>query len=76
MKFLRLDEQLDNLKLEPISLNEFNSFLCMSLNPMKDCKSMAIKQLYCLGRDAGRPIASNKAASKTTNITEKPELER
>ena len=25
MKFLRLDEQLDNLKLEPISLNEFNS---------------------------------------------------
>lgn len=74
--FLRLDEHLDNLKLEPISLNEFNSFLCMSLNPMEDCKNTAIKQLYCLGREAVRPIKSNKEASKTTNITGKSELER
>lgn len=76
MKFLRLDEQLDNLKLEPISLNEFNSFLCMSLGKMIDCKKPAIKQLYCLGRDAVRPIEANKEVSKTINLNKRPELER
>lgn len=74
--FLRLDEQLDNLKLEPISLNEFNSFLCMSLGKMIDCKNPALKQLYCLGRDGGRDIKANEKVPEASTLVKIPKDER
>lgn len=50
--FLRLDDQLDNLRIEPIYLDDNNSFLCMSLDEMQSCKNQAIGELYNLGRQA------------------------
>lgn len=48
--FLRLDNQLENLKIEPIHVDAYNSFLCMSLDEMKGCKNKTLEQLYNLGR--------------------------
>lgn len=50
--FLRLDSQLDNFRVEPIDVTEFNSFLCMSLDEFKGCQNAALSQLYTIGRDA------------------------
>ena len=50
--FLRLDSQLENFRVEPIYVTEFNSFLCMSLDEYKGCSNAALDQLYRVGRDA------------------------
>lgn len=50
--FLRLDNQLDNFRVEPIGVNEFNSFLCMSLDPFNGCQNQALEQLYGIGKKA------------------------
>lgn len=50
--FSRLDSQLDNFKVEPIDISEFNSFLCMSLDKFKGCKNETLAQLYEIGRIA------------------------
>lgn len=48
--FLRLSEQLNNLKIESVPNGELNSFLCMSLNPYDgSCKNQTVKNLYELG---------------------------
>ena len=58
--FLRLDEQLDNVRVEPIPVDAYNSFMCVSLDEMKDCKNQAIKQLYNLGRGGEKTIKINQ----------------
>ncbi len=50
--FLRLDDQLENFKIEPIDVSELNSFLCMSLDKFKGCKNETLAQLYKIGRTA------------------------
>ena len=58
--FLRLDEQLENVRVEPIPVDAYNSFMCVSLDEMKDCKNQAIKQLYNLGRGGEKTIKINQ----------------
>lgn len=50
--FLRLDNQLDNFRVEPIYVSEFNSFLCMSLDEYRGCSNSALDQLYRVGKGA------------------------
>lgn len=52
--FLRLDTQLDNFRIEPIDVNEFNSFLCMSLDEFRGCSNQALAELYQVGREASQ----------------------
>lgn len=48
--FLRLSEQLGNLKINSIPDGELNSFLCMTLNPYKEtCNNHTLENLYKLG---------------------------
>lgn len=58
--FLRLEEQLDNVKVEPIFIDAYNSFMCVSLDKMEDCKNQAIKQLYNLGRGTEKVVKINE----------------
>ena len=63
--FLRLDDQLENLKIEPIYIDAYNSFLCMSLDEMKGCKNKALEQLYNLGRNSIRRSETKTNSEKT-----------
>ena len=49
---MRLDNQLENLRIEPVYVDGYNSFLCMSLDEFKGSKNSAIERLYKLGRDS------------------------
>lgn len=50
--FLRLDDQLENFRVEPIGVNELNSFLCMSLDHFTGCDNEALARLYGIGKSA------------------------
>ena len=67
--FLRLDTQLDNFRVEPIDVSEFNSFLCMSLDEFQGCKNQAIGELYETGKGAVQ-----KAKDVKTRIFKNKEL--
>ena len=65
--FLRLDEQLDNLTIEPIILDGYNSFLCMSLDKFNCCKNKTLEQLYLLGKKSVNRVKSKSDFENKNN---------
>ena len=48
--FLRLSEQFENIKIETGIGNGIDSFLCISLDNMKESDNEFLNALYCLGK--------------------------
>ena len=71
--FLRLEDQLENLKIEPIYIDGYNSFMCLSLNEMKSCKNKTLEQLYNLGKNS---IKSFEVKANSENQNENKILEK
>ncbi len=69
--FLRLDDQLENFRVEPIEVSELNSFLCMSLDRFKGCRNGTLAQLYEIGRSAVEKRIGEKLDSTTDKESRK-----
>lgn len=52
--FLRLSEQFENIKIETGIGNGMDSFLCISLDKMKESENEFLNALYCLGKGKGQ----------------------